>query len=305
MSEMIYRDFTYQEYGFVGHMACPNTPTKKAVIVVMGGEKSIFPGIKIAERFADYGFCGLSVSLFGASGIPETVNQIPLEMFGKAIELLQELGYEHISMYGMSMGSIFASFAPIYFKGIENVILVSPTHVPFEGTDQKKKHMSGRSVVTYQGEDLNFVKADFTKYQPSKYIRTSSASYPVMGMWQSYYDAYQDHDKELEAMIPYEKMNANLLMVAGECDEAWPSSYSVKKIKDYLTAKAYDKKVKAIIYPKVGHLTGMMPSAEREKKLYKLIPLIGFVYKTLGKYKKENLEAFDKAEKEIIAFLHD
>lgn len=38
----------------------------RAVIVIMGGEQSLLPGIKIAEGFADYGITGLAVSLFGA-----------------------------------------------------------------------------------------------------------------------------------------------------------------------------------------------------------------------------------------------
>ncbi len=39
--------------GFVGHMAEPEEATKQAVLVISGGEKSIFSGIKIAERQAD------------------------------------------------------------------------------------------------------------------------------------------------------------------------------------------------------------------------------------------------------------
>lgn len=50
---MRYTDFTMKEHGFVGHMAEPEEATKQAVLVISGGEKSILPGIKIAERQAD------------------------------------------------------------------------------------------------------------------------------------------------------------------------------------------------------------------------------------------------------------
>lgn len=63
---MKYKDFYIKEHGFVGHMAEPDTGSDRAVIIVMGGEQSLLPGIKFAERFADYGITGLSVSLFGA-----------------------------------------------------------------------------------------------------------------------------------------------------------------------------------------------------------------------------------------------
>ena len=47
-------DFNMKEHGFVGHLAEPEQTNGKAVIVIMGGEQSLLPGIKIAERFADY-----------------------------------------------------------------------------------------------------------------------------------------------------------------------------------------------------------------------------------------------------------
>lgn len=38
--------------------------------------------------------------------------------------------------------------------------MVSPTHVPFEGTLKDKKTMTGRSVATWHGEDIPCVCAD-------------------------------------------------------------------------------------------------------------------------------------------------
>ena len=64
---MKYENFNMKENGFVGHLAEPDNGSDRAVIIVMGGEQSLLPGIKFAERFADYGITGLSVSLFGAA----------------------------------------------------------------------------------------------------------------------------------------------------------------------------------------------------------------------------------------------
>jgi dienelactone hydrolase len=80
-------DFNMKEHGFVGHLAEPEQTNGKAVIVIMGEEQSFLPGIKIAERFADYGFTGLAVSLFGAEGLPDTPDRCPLEM--KGFKILQ------------------------------------------------------------------------------------------------------------------------------------------------------------------------------------------------------------------------
>lgn len=45
--------------------------------------QSLLPGVKFAERFADYGITGLAVSLFGAEGLPEGGDRIPLESLQK------------------------------------------------------------------------------------------------------------------------------------------------------------------------------------------------------------------------------
>ena len=187
---MRHEDFNMKEHGFVGHLAEPDGGSDRAVIVIMGGEQSILPGIKFAERFADYGITGLAVSLFGAEGLPDAPNQVPLDMFIPAVEYLRgKKGIEHISVYGQSMGSIFAVLVAKYIGGMENLILVSPTHVPFEGTTKDKKTMSGRSVATFKAEDIPFVSADFSKIKASKYYKHEDAEYKVMGMWIAYHDA--------------------------------------------------------------------------------------------------------------------
>jgi len=161
---MRHEDFTMRKDGFAGHLAEPDNGSDRAVIVIMGGEQSLLPGIKFAERFADYGITGLAVSLFGCEGLPDSPDRIPLDMFIPAVKYLRERKHiERISVYGQSMGSIFAVLAAVYIGGFENLILVSPTHVPFEGTAKDKKTMSGHSVATYQGYEIPYVRADFSR----------------------------------------------------------------------------------------------------------------------------------------------
>lgn len=301
---MLHEDFNVKEHGFVGHLAEPDDGSDKAVIIVMGGEQSILPGIKFAERFADYGITGLSVSLFGAEGLPDSPDRIPVDMFIPAADYLRnKKRIENISIYGQSMGSIFAVLTAQYIGGFENLIMVSPTHVPFEGTLKDKKTMTGRSVATWQGRDIPFVTADFSKVKAGKYQNHPDAKCRVTGMWVAYHDAYKDTTKVSEAKLSVEKSNARVLLIAGDEDEAWPAEYSVRKIEKDLKNAGYDKDVKVIVYPHGSHLNGLMPNKEREKKLYRMIPLIGLMYKTFGKYKKENMSYLESSEKEIIRWI--
>ena len=301
---MRHEDFNMKEHGFVGHLAEPDGGSDRAVIVIMGGEQSILPGIKFAERFADYGITGLAVSLFGAEGLPDAPNQIPLDMFIPAVEYLRgKKGAEHISVYGQSMGSIFAVLVAQYIGGMDNLIMVSPTHVPFEGTTKDKKSMTGRSVATFKSEDIPFVRADFSRIKAAKYYKHQDAEYKVMGMWIAYHDAYADMVEIKKAMLHVEKTGSRVLLIAGHEDEAWPAEYSVREIEKNLKEARYNKDVKVIVYSHGSHLNGLMPNRAREKKLYRMIPLIGLMYKTFGKYRKDNLRYFEESEREIIDWI--
>ena len=98
---------------------------------------------------------------------------------------------------------------------------------------------------------------------------------------------------------------ARVLLIAGGEDEAWPAELSVRTIEHQLKESGYKKEVKTLIFPHGSHLCGLMPNREREKKLYRMIPLVGLMYKTFGRYRKENLRYFAESEKEIINWVKE
>lgn len=300
---MTYRDFTVEEHGFAGHMAEPQQPTDKAVIVIMGGEKSILPGIHLAERFADFGIVGLSVSLFGAEGLPDDVDRIPLELFGRAVDVLHQMGIRSISTYGISMGSIFALLTAVYIGGIDNVVLCSPSHVPFEATAKDKKHTLGHSIVTFEGKELPFVRQDFSRGSMMKYEYNADAKRKVTRMWSAFNAAYHNRELEQKADIHPEKANARILLIAGTGDESWPSEYSVNYLKNLLDERNYEKEYKTVVYPGASHLIGVMPSKKRSKWLYRLLPLIGLLYHSLNENRAACIKALESSEKEVIAWI--
>lgn len=297
--------FTVKEHGFCGHLAEPDDGASKAVIVIMGGEKGLLSGRMIAERFADYGFIGLAVSLFGADGLPDSPDRVPLELMENAVKYLKEVRkVSSVSAYGQSMGSIFAVLTACYVGGMDNVVIAAPTHVPFEGTRADRKTMTGHSVATWRGADVPFVRADFSSVKVSKYVFHPAASHKVTGMWTAFYDAYQDARAVQKARLPIEKIGARLLLIAGDADEMWPAEISARFLEAELKQAGYKRDYKVIVYPKVGHLIGMMPNRQRESMLYRMIPLVGLMYRSFGKSKKENLAALERSEKEIVDWLN-
>lgn len=140
--------------------------------------------------------------------------------------------------------------------------------------------MTGHSVMTWRGEELPFVKPDFAERKAGKYYFDPKSGRKVTGMWISYRDAYEDKDAERQADIHIEQMNARILLIAGTGDEAWPSDYSVDYLKKRLEETGYSNEYKAVIYPNASHLLGVMPSKEKNRWLYRMIPIIGLMYQS-------------------------
>jgi alpha-beta hydrolase superfamily lysophospholipase len=138
-----------------------------------------------------------------------------------------------------------------------------------------------------------------------KYRYDARAGRNVMGMWSDYMDAYEDREREKQAEIPLEKTNARILMIAGTGDEAWPSEYSVQYLKEQLHHVGYTNDYKAVFYPNASHLLGVTPNREREKWLYRMIPLIGLAYRQFRTNKKECMQALEESEMEIIRWLEE
>ena len=59
------------------------------------------------------------------------------------------------------------------------------------------------------------------------------------------------------------------------------------------------------MYPNASHLIGMMPSRERNKWLYRMLPFIGLMYRTLGEHRVECMKAFIESEKEIVNWINE
>ena len=163
--------------------------------------------------------------------------------------------------------------------------------------------MSGHSVALWKGEEIPYVRPDFSKEKVIKYKKLPGMRYRVTGMWAAFQKAYDDKAAEERAMLHPESSAARILMIAGAEDEDWNSAYSVGMIEERLKKVGYEHEVKTVIFPHGSHLCGLLPDPEREKGLYRMMPLIGLMYKTFGKYRKENLGYFERAEKEIIEWV--
>ena len=231
--------------GFCGYLAEPDKFTGHGIVVILGGESVMVPFLKLgkimAEYFAKRGYIACSVSLFGTEGLPDSPDQIPVEHTVNAIDYLKRMKKcSRVSVLGTSMGSIAALAAVIHSGQADDLIMMSPSHVAFEGVSKDKKEMCGRSFLTWKGQDIPYVSPDFSKYK----------------MHEAYEKAYADKERELAAMmaLPITAVKARILFLAGAKDSSWPAVYSVEKLCEGLESSGEEHNFQKILYPDYGHM---------------------------------------------------
>lgn len=280
---MAYRDFTIAEEGFAGYMVFPDEPAKIAVINLSGSEQSRVSIRDVAHQFARYGYIGLSVPLYGAKDQPKCCDQLPLDMIDHAVYYLKHrMRVRHVVVYGRSVGSVFAAMAARYNPGIDGVILVSPIHTVFEGTNEKKRS-TGHSVMTYLSEEVPFLPLD-----------------DKLPLYESFKEALKDKEAEEKAALPLEELKVKILMIASDTDEYWPSAYAVKYMENRLKEADYQYGYKTVIYHNASHLLGVLPDIKNHMGFYSLLPA---VYSTERKRRKSCYDARKESVEEIRSFL--
>ena len=278
------QNYTLEIHGFTGHLVQPDRYKDTAVIVLSGSEKGLLPASRIAGRFAEYRHLSLAVSLFGTEGMPDGPDRVPLDVLEPAVKMLREFkGIQHVAVYGMSMGSLFALLAALYIPGIDQCVCVSGTHVVFEGSGESHT-ASGHSVAVWHGQELPYIPLDLS-----------------LDMRSAFEAAYQDSEKEKEAAIPVEDIPGSLLILASDGDETWPADYSAKYMEKRLKKNREPDTFKVIVYKKASHILGLLPDESTQNWLYRFSRIS---YTSLRKYPKECVKALEQSQQEILTFLN-
>lgn len=204
-----------------------------AIIVLSGSEGRIEKAQNIAQLLSNHGFACLALAYFGLDSLHQNLNKIPLEIIKEAIDFLKEKDFiasDKIGLYGRSKGAEFALIAASLFSDIDCLVLNSPTMAILEGLNGWKN--SNHSSWTYQHNELPYTAFSITKLIKQKLFK-------------------QAYRFSQQSLIPVEKIQADILLIASPNDEIWPAYQAslniLKKVnQNYVSDLA--------IYPNSGHM---------------------------------------------------
>ena len=268
------------------------------VLVVPGSGGGLFR--YTAARFASHGHPTLAMAMYRYPGLPDSLVNYPVErVHDAATWLAKRAGTRQAVVMGISRGSEAAALAAVHYpQAFSGVVLSVPSHFADAGA-LGPAAKPGLSAWTVRGKptlvtDLGFNPDDPRILQQAKTLPGYNASAMVRDMWGS--AAF-----EAKYGIPFERIEAPVLVLGAGEDATWPSGISAERIKRRLVRHGKGKLADVRVYPGAGHSMVTVGSGALSTSGYNA-QLKGFV--AFGGTPNGTCEASFDSVRDTLAFLN-
>ncbi len=262
-----------KEDGIAAFLYEPGDGQKHPGVIVLGGSEGGFGGQSEAAMLASRGFAALSLAYFGVKGLPPTLQNIPIEYFGKAIQWLRArpgVDADAIVLFGGSRGAEAALLVGAAYPEVKAVIAKAPAHVYWEGLTAST--MPGGPAWTSAGEPLPYVRnrIGFGVVTRFAWSKLTGAPMPLTPMFLENLD---DAARGPDAEIRVENIRGPVLLISGKEDLLWPSSLMGNRVLERLRQKGHPYADTHLSYEGAGHSLpcAYLPTAGSRQQLKRAI----------------------------------
>ena len=188
-----------------------NGPPHPAVITLGGAEGGIETASAYAAWLASHGYVAVAVAYYRVPGRPKDLIDVPIEPVLLAVDWLQRQRWvdpERIGVMGGSWGGIVAMAAAAHDPRIRAVVSWVGSPAPFRGIARDVPPADFRGVdkpaLSYQGRALGYLPFD----EGADWSRPTQQQAQVLE----------------QAMLPIERINGPVMLVAGGDDQLGDSA---------------------------------------------------------------------------------
>lgn len=245
------KDETVASSRFAGSFYAPRDAKSRTALLLFEGSEGGIPATTrlLARRFAAEGYPALVIAYFGAPGLPQALEKIPLEYFQHALEWLDrqpQVNPRRVAVLGISRGSEAALLLGVHYPSlVHGVIALDPSNHSGCGIPNSKRPVCSGPAWMFQGK-------------PVPYSRQFDDAEPT---------------DNPAAIIPVERLKAPLLLACGDADTVWISCTYADAILSRLTQ--HHSRIGRVLYsyPNAGHGVGaLLPDEPGRAQLDWVIP---------------------------------
>ena len=227
--------------GLVAQYIHPTTPGRHPALLILGGSEGGTAGVRrLAAPFAAQGYSVLALSYFGAEGLPQNLDQVPLEYFATGLRWLAarpEVDGARIGVFGISKGGEAALLVASRNPAIRATVAGVPSNVAWQGIIRPA--WDNRSSWSEGGRPLPYLSYDF--------------SHGFSSILALYTGALATGAQHPDAEIPVERINGPVLLISGRDDTMWPSTAMSDAVVARLRAHNFRFPVQHLAFENAGH----------------------------------------------------
>lgn len=241
------------EDGIDGFLCDAGDGRKHPGVMVLGGSEGGLGLPDVAVLLASGGFTTMSLAYFGVKGLPSTLQNIPVEYFGRALEWMRacpETDPTFVGVYGASRGAEAALLLAATYPQVKAVVARSPTNVRWEGVTAKG--LPGGPAWTYRGKPLSYIPNRIPLWFAARYAWDFIVGDPVRLTPLFRYDWGLFGDTG-SVEIPVENIHGPVLLVSGKDDQIWPSSLMAARLMERLRQHKHPYADENLSYDGAGH----------------------------------------------------
>jgi uncharacterized protein (DUF2141 family)/dienelactone hydrolase len=234
-----------RERGLYGELYLPAGSAKRSlrpVLLIGGSEGGLDIISQMALSFANAGYAALALAYWGETGLPQTLENIPLEYFDGAVAWLRarpETRPSSVAVIGWSRGAEAALLVASRNRSIGAVVGVSPSSIVWQGLANGPR---GQPAWTVNGRGVPYAAPDASAYRPGM-----TSLLPVFER------ALHAADRSPETAIPVERIGGGVLLITGSDDQLWPAKRFADRIVARLQGAGFRHPVEHLEYAGAGH----------------------------------------------------
>lgn len=238
---------------FIGQLFYRKNSNNKTILMLGGSDGQMESLALMAGPLASRGFNVLIVPYFGVNGLPENLEEVPLEYFEKIFRWMENneiVSAKDIYLHGTSKGGELALLLASRYNQIKKVVAVEPHTYCFQALDGL---MSGKNVSSwsYQEKSIPFIAVDNNIFfEDQKKDIEKGISF---GFASTYKKSIEKANNREEARIKVENSEADILLICGKKDNIWNSFDACPKILKILKNHNYKHHAELLSYENMGH----------------------------------------------------
>lgn len=239
---------------FIGTICTPSTSGKHPAILLLGGSEGGNVMQYIAPRFAQYGYVAVSVAYFKEPGLPQSLQDVPVETIGKALDDVSkrsDVDANRIAIMGGSKGGELALLAASLYPQIHAVVAYVPSPFAWQGIPDGPQAQP-QSSWTLHGEPVPYVQ--YTAAMGEQF-QNAFLKHSPLDLRVAYDDAMKRNKGEIApAMFHLENIRGPVLLLGADDDQLWNSDAQSELALAYLRAHHHPYADEYLHYPDAGHL---------------------------------------------------